>query len=129
MSWLFSFLGGNWLLTGGAFLIVAGLGVFAYFFRDWRAIIAAACIVGVVITIGVIDRRGYQRRTNEVIAEMQRIANARTMIITDIQATDAAQQQADTAEIARLRELIDASPANDAPCGDEGFAERVGGTP
>lgn len=128
MTWLFGSLLEYWapILIGSVLII--GLGIFAYVFRNWKAVAGAALIAFLLISVGVIDRRGYQRRSQEDLAAAHQIANARLITISDIQTTDAEQRRRDEEELAKLRAQIEQAPTNDSPCGDEGLPDRVRGT-
>ena len=126
MSWLVSFLWQNGLQVLLVLLLIAGMAVVGWFFQNWKIVVLAGSIAAVVIGASVLDKRAYERRSQEIIAEMVRVAERRDQIIHDLEAADDKQRQQDAAEIARLRELIDQAPTNSDACGDEDFADRVG---
>lgn len=119
MMWLLSFLASNWFHVLLAILALVVCAAVAWFFRNWKAVVAAVLIGAVLIGASVIDKRAYDRRSAEVIAETRRIAEQRLKIIEQLQEDDRVQRDRDAAEIERLQKIIDGMPEDNSPCGDD----------
>lgn len=124
-SWFPSYIAGNSSLIIGFVALIAALGAFAFFARDWRALVAALVVLAVGMGVQQIDKSAYERALSEQKARELAVLQKRIDQLAKINQADTERALADAAEIARLEALAGATPPNDRPCLPADASKRI----
>ena len=124
--WLLSYLGANFALALVVLLAVVALGAVAWFAKNWKVAVAAACVLAAGLAYQQVDKTAYQRRVSEEAAARVAVLQGRLDTLRDVNQADAERALAANARIAELEALAAQTPANDAACLPEDAAKRVG---
>ena len=124
--WALSYLGANFALVLVVVLAVVALGAVAWFAKNWKVAVAAACVLAAGLAYQQVDKTAYQRRVAEEAAEQTKVLQARLDALQAVNVADAERALAANARIAEPEALAAQTPANDAPCLPEDAAKRVG---
>lgn len=125
MQWAWSYIAGNSSLIIGFVALIAALGAFAFFARDWRALVAAFVVLAVGMGVQQIDKRAFERALSEQKSRELAVLQKRIDQLAKINQADTERALADAAEIARLEALAGATPPNDRPCLDADASKRI----
>lgn len=125
MWWIFSFLGANWAMAIAVVLAVVVLGAIAFFLKNWKAALAAICLIGASFVFQQIDRNAYQRRVNEEARERVKLLAARAKLAEEIADLNMARAERDAKTIEDLERKASETPADDGVCLDAAAAGRV----
>ena len=124
--WLLSYLGANFALVLVVVLAVVALGTVAWFAKNWKVAVAAACVLAAGLAYQQIDKTAYQRRVSEEAAARVTVLQGRLDTLQAVNQADAVRALAANARIAELEALAAQTPANDTACLPEDAAKRVG---
>lgn len=125
MPWTLSYIAGNSSLIIGFVALIAALGAFAFFARDWRALVAALVVLAVGMGVQQIDKSAYERALSEQKARELAVLQKRIDQLAKINQADTERALADAAEIARLEALAGDTPPNDHPCLPMDASKRI----
>lgn len=125
MQWTLSHIAGNSSLIIGFVALIAALGAFAFFARDWRALVAALVVLAVGMGVQQIDKSAYERALSEQKARELAVLQKRINQLAKINQVDTERALADAAEIARLEALAGDTPPNDRPCLPADASKRI----
>ncbi len=126
LVWLLSYLGANLALVLVVVLAVVALGVVAWFAKNWKVAVAAACVLAAGLAYQQVDKTAYQRRVSEEAAARVAVLQGRLDTLQDVNTADAERALAANARIAELETLAAETPANNNQCLPEDAAKRVG---
>lgn len=124
--WALSYLGANFALVLVVVLAVVALGAVAWFAKNWKVAVAAACVLAAGLAYQQVDKTAYQRRVSEEAAARVAVLQGRLDTLQAVNTADAERALAANARIAELEVLAAQTPANDASCLPEDAAKRVG---
>lgn len=125
MLWVLSYIQSNWMLIIVAVLLIAILGVIAFFLKNWKLAVAAAAVLALGLAYQQIDKNAYQRRiAEEKQAELDHLKKQRDTA-NEIADADMERATKDAARIEELEQRVSQTPANSGPCLDIDAARRV----
>lgn len=123
--WIWSYITGNFGLIAVVAALVIALGAVAWFARNWKVAVAALVVLGGGFAYMQIDKNAYQRRVAEEHAAQVKQLHDQIAKRDAAAEADAKRAQQDADEIAKLKELANATPANNSACLDRAAADRV----
>lgn len=124
--WLLSYLGANFALVLVFVLAVVALVAVAWFAKNWKFAVAAACVLAAGMAYQQVDKTAYQRRVSEEAAAKVAVLQGRLDTLQAVNAADSERALAANARIAELEALAAQTPANEMACLPEDSAKRVG---
>lgn len=131
MTWILSYIGGNFGLILFTVLAVVALCAVAWFAKNWKVVVAAVAILAAGFIYMQIDKSAYQRRVAEEAAAQVKLLNDRIVVMEIVSKNDGARAAINQEYITKLEEEASDTPKNAGVCLDAAGARRVrsiGGT-
>jgi predicted negative regulator of RcsB-dependent stress response len=125
MTWLLSYVWANFALIAVVTLAVVGLGLLAFFLKNWKAALIAVVILGAGFGYMWIDKNAYQRRVSEEAAEKVSALENHIQKLNVASEADSKRAAEDAIKIAELEAKANETPANNGACLDIDSARRV----
>jgi membrane protein implicated in regulation of membrane protease activity len=120
-----SYVGAHWALIVSITLLVIGLGVLAFFLKNWKIAAAAILIVAVAMAFQAYGISEYTRRVNEEAVAQVETLKGRMFTLSKINDEAGKRAVADQDKISKLESDASATPANPTVCLDAAAASRV----
>lgn len=127
LVWFLSYITANFALILVVAIAVIALGSVAWFAKNWKVAVAAACVLAAGFAYQQIDKNAYQRRVAEEAAAKVAVLQKRLDTLQAVNRADTERALAVHARIAELELLAAQTPVNGGPCLDADAAGRVGG--